>query len=71
MYLVFSYLATHQVLTLTKLCHRLPISAAWKAQKLPTQHPAYSGENPIDLVPKGSTKAKENAKQNWYVGFFL
>jgi hypothetical protein len=25
----------------------------------------------IDLVPKGSTKAKEEAKQSWYVDFFF
>jgi integrase len=26
---------------------------------------------PVDLVPKGSTKAREEAKQSWYVEFFF
>src|SRR5260221_1741877 len=67
MYLVFSYLATHQVLTLPKLCHSPPISAAWKAQKLPTQHPAYLRENPSISFQKAAPKPerKRNKAGMW------
>jgi hypothetical protein len=67
MYLVFVYLATHQVLTLPEPANFSGVESAEITCVTPR---LVKGKN-VELIPKGSTKAKEIAKENWFGEFFF